>query len=334
MKEKYTDLFKNISSKFSLSGYTVELANIFLESAHSLGLVAGPDLLGSVSALLKSRNVYAKNIMVCAHMDNVGYIVYEKSSPDTITIVPVGYPFLSGEHNCKLRTQDNEILDLLIDVEPEEQYTVLTVEDSFFDKINIGDYIIYGDSVVEAPRGKFTGPYMDNRAGVLSVIMAMENIVNAKVDTGYNLFFVLSEFEEIGSYGAIAAANKINPAMVINVDVFPVDDKSSLTNGVCISTGPIINRKLFEYAVNTAKSNNIKYKVCVSSPEDETDLNSIIALNGGTPCCEIGPPCYGLHTMDEMVSKSSLECTALLLTKMCLNASSVKSLMQGGYYAM
>jgi len=333
MNKRHEALFSRLSNACGVSGYTSEVSTIFKEIAGGYGLQCGMDSMGSVSAVLQPKEVsgFSRNrIMISAHLDTVGYIVAEKEDDTgTLKLYKVGLPSLEGTTNGIIKTSTGRLF-VKIEDKGIDEYTALVILEDKKDilKVEIGDPVFYNNSLIASPKGKFTAAFMDNRASILIMLMAMEKIIKAGT-TINTLFFVLTEFEEIGGYGAIAATNKIKPSFAINLDVFPVEKKSHLSFGTAISRGMIYNPILVNYAISLAKKYKIPYELKATSPENESNSNFILPQNGGTPCCEIGPPCVNIHLPNEIVSKKSLDSTADLLTYMCLSSHTIKNLIPG-----
>ena len=335
MKSHHLALFKELSKACGVSGYTNEVASIFMREAHRLGLQCSKDAIGSVSAALPSKIITSgikRNIMITAHIDHVGYIVFKKDIKNKeLKLAKVGYPCLEGDYTCILKTKEGSIKIIVTDEGEEELYYAKAILNDYSDinKISEGDPVFYDNVIKNKPQGKFTGAFMDNKASILSMIMAMEKITTSNTNY-HNLFFVLTSFEETGGYGAITAATKIKPEFTIVMDVFPVENKRELSCGVVINKGPIYNKILIDYTEKKAKENNIQYKIAVPPPDGESGASYIIWQNGGTPVCEIGIPCINIHLPNEIISKKSLLCTSKLITSMCLGTKEITNLISGG----
>ena len=339
MLQKHIDLFYTLASSCGVSGNSYEVASIFLNEAKRLGLQCNCDSLGSISAALFTKFHHMtptkNNILISAHIDHTGYIVYEKPKTGVeLSLYPVGVPLLEGKCDGIIKTHHGKLNGIIIDSQKDYEPSIFRLKNKDdLEKVNIGDIVYYKNNLLEKPKGKFTAPYMDNKASILSLLMVMERIATYSI-LDKSLFFVLSEFEEIGAYGIIAAVNKIKPLFAINLDVFPVHSSKELNSGVIINIGTIFNKTLIEFAKTQAIDNKIPFTLSVPSPEDESDSNYILPQNGGTPCCEIGVPCLNVHQPNEVVSKKSIQDTANLLFYMCTNLNNVKDLIPGGLYGM
>lgn len=336
MKNKYDSLFNIIGSSFGVSGYSYETAKAFKDFSTDLGFVSGIDSIGSVSSYLPQKTHRQKNVVITAHLDTIGYVVCEYPESEEICVSKVGGPYLGGLHKgVLLSSSGKKILVEITDIDEDDDeessdYAYIEVEDkNDLEYIHIGDPIAYHNPPVNRPKGKYTGAYMDNKASIIAMMLAMGGLAKQRpVSAMYNLYFILTSMEEIGSHGVKAAIQKLKPEFAINMDVFPVYNKRSLSDGVYISRGPFINDVLYSFMRGLAVDNKIPHKTGVGAPGDGSDAEYIIPINGGTPVCEIGVPCMGLHTPEEIVSKRGLQSTADLLTCVCRNIDQVTSLIE------
>jgi len=331
MKQRHLNLLSELTSVCSISGYTTDTADLYVREASRLGLLTGRDVIGSVSAHIPSQvqisNV--KNILIIAHLDTVGYIIQEIRK-DKIQLAKVGLPGLCRDHPGTVKTKHGNVhLTIKDDGEEVDCAEAVLDNDDDTSKLRVGDPVYYRRALEEYPQGKITSPYLDNKAGVLVLLMAMEKIVKQKKNA-HNLYFVLPDMEETGSYGAAAAAEKIRPMFAINVDVFPVEHRMELSSGTIISRGSVYNEILVDRCEEIAINNKIPYKFGVAGTLFESDVNAILGRAGGIACCEINIPCYNMHLPDEIVSKKSLESTAKMLVELCNTAHLITNLVPGG----
>lgn len=337
MENKYNRLFDIIGSSFGVSGYSYETAKAFKDFSTGLGFISGIDSIGSVSSYLPQKTRRQKNVVITAHLDTIGYVVCEYPESKEIAVSKVGSPYLEGSQSGMLLSSSGKKIEVKItDIEEDTEeegvsdFAYIEIKNKAdLEHIRIGDPIAYYNPPVNKPQGKYTGAYMDNKASIVAMMLAMENLVKHQPTSAlYNVYFILTSMEEIGSHGVKAAIQKIKPEFAINMDVFPVYGKRQLSDGVYISRGPFINDILYNFTRGLAVDNKIPHKTGVGAPSDGSDVEYIIPINGGTPVCEIGVPCVGLHTPEEIVSKKGLQSTADLLSCICRNIDQVTSLIE------
>lgn len=333
MKKKHEYILRELSSLCGVSGYSTDIAKVFLREAKKLSLACAGDSLGSVSASMPANKPLpgvTKRIMVSAHVDTVGYMVTHVNHKE-LELVKIGGPVLEGAVEGGLKTKAKTIPITIVDDGEEELSAKAYVNDpENLPLVRPGDPVFFSNELEAKPRGKFTGPGLDNKAGILALMMVMEKLATS--ECYHNLFFVLPALEELDSQGVYAAVQKIKPAFVINIDTF--ESEARLSRGPGIQRGPVYNSELVEYAEDVATKNKIQYTLDACSDRAHSDMDLILQANGGTPGCEILIPCYNLHTPNERVSKKDIELTYKLVYKMCLELKSEINLVPGGLNGM
>ena len=333
MKNRYSDLLRELVSSCGISGYSSDINSIFFREAKKLNLNFASDCLDSASVVMLSDNPIpgiTKRVMLSAHVDSPGYMV-TNIDYKSLELVKIGNPVLSGITKGLLKTVygfiDVEIVD---GGEEDLKASASILNEKEIPYVNNGDPVYFSNTLLNKPNGKFTGPRLDNKAGILVLLMVMEKLSNAH--SPHNFFFVLPALEELGSQGIFAAVNKIKPMFVINIDTY--DTKRTLSKGPAIHRGPVYNSELVKFTEGVAKENNIPYKIEALSEEGYSDADKVLYANGGTPCCEIGIPCFNLHSNMECVSKKDIELTFKLVYKMCMNLEKELDLIPGGFYGV
>ena len=333
MKNKYSSLLKELVSSCGISGYSSDINAIFFREAKKLNLTFASDCLGSASVVMLADNPkpgVTKRVMLSAHADSPGYMVTSKEG-GSLELVKIGNPIFNGEVEGLLKTNFGLIDVSIIDgSEDDLKATAILSNEKEKIYINNGDPVYFNNKLVNKPNGKFTGPRLDNKAGILVLLMVMEKL--SSKHTSHNFFFVLPALEELGSQGIFAAVNKIKPMFVINIDTY--ETKKALSNGPAIHRGPVYNSELVKFAEITAKENRIPYTLEALSEEGYSDAAKVLYANGGTPCCEIGIPCLNLHSNTECVSKKDIELTSKLVYKMCSGLEKELDLIPGGFYGL
>ena len=77
-------------------------------------------------------------------------------------------------------------------------------------------------------------------------------------------------------------------------------------------TGPFIQHKLLEKLKDTAKNNNIKINIELSSRGTGTDTDEVEIARDGVPCVLVGLPLSYMHTTVETVQLDAIkECGRL-----------------------
>lgn len=190
-------------------------------------------------------------------------------------------------------------------------------------------HVSLGDPVVPAVKFRrlkndlVAGRGMDNKAGVVALVRALEHIAAKKLNCA--LYVVFAAQEEIGCRGSLIAAQKTLPdaAVILDVDYgtdYPGGDPRmlgtmTLGTGPGIHTSPLINPELRDLLVACAKKKKIPYKDTVTAKLTETDLDRISLVGEGIPCALLDMPSRYMHTPREVVSLADIEYEAKLLAE-------------------
>jgi endoglucanase len=146
-----------------------------------------------------------------------------------------------------------------------------------------------------------------------------------KID--YQLFFVSSVQEEIGSRGAKVAAQTLDPDMAIVLDTVPASDPitppqqatAQCGQGPVIRSmdvnalgwGTVYSKKIRKRLISTAEKNGILHQKDVA--RTWTDAATIHTSRKGIPCGGLYIPRRYSHSPMELVKWSDIERTANLL---------------------
>lgn len=303
LEEKY---FKEITQLHGVSGFENEVAKYLLEEYKNLGLAIVKDNLGSIFGLKKSKNAFARKVLVIAHMDEVGFLVANILDNGMIKVNPIGGHNLNSL-SCNrviLKTFDNRKIDGTIDcIAPHllKDAGKVSKDDLLFDfgfknkqaAIKFG--IEIGNPIVCDGPFKYTyneesiiSKAIDNRYGCILGLDILHELINK--DLPYDLYVGASVQEEVGCRGAITSANTIQPDLCIVLDCSPAKDSThptelgSIGNGVLIryfDNSMIANRKLLEFQMDAVRKSRGKYQY-FDSPGG-TDAGAIHKALGGIP---------------------------------------------------
>ena len=83
------DFFKKILGEYGISGIEGNIRKVIIEELKALSLDISVDNIGNL-IVKKINNKNEGSIALCAHMDEVGFIVTEILSDDLIRIEPIG----------------------------------------------------------------------------------------------------------------------------------------------------------------------------------------------------------------------------------------------------
>ena len=183
--------------------------------------------------------------------------------------------------------------------------------------INLGDRVTINSTGAEMPGGLVCGKAIDDRAGCVSIIKALEYLEH---EPQIGLSVVFSTMEEVGGMGAKTAAYTVNPSHAIAVDVSfahtpdaPREKCGILGKGPMIGFSPILSQAMSKKFIELAKEKNIPYQSEVMGGRTGTNIDSIATTRGGVMSGLISIPQKYMHTPNEVVSIEDIENTAKLM---------------------
>ena len=159
--------------------------------------------------------------------------------------------------------------------------------------------------------GQMTGKSLDDRAGVAVLLDVMRSIQGKSLDI--DIYAVIAAQEEVGGYGAIAAAYSQEPDCAIAVDVCHgiTPDNSyeayEVGGGAVITCGPNIHPAVFELLKKAAEDNNIKYNIDADGGNTGTDAWQMQVVREGIPTGLLSIPLKYMHTPVETIAVSDAE---------------------------
>jgi endoglucanase len=313
-------LLKKILDASGVSGYEGEIAQImkneFKKSCDDVQI----DNFGNVIA---RKGKGKKKIMLCAHMDEIGLLVKYIAKDGYINFIKVGGiddRILLGQRMI-IKAKNGDVRGIIGAKPPhlqkeEERKRPVKYEDMFIDigcktkeetekKVEIADAVIFEPHSGQLNGNLYYGKAIDDRVGCYALVKIMERLkVHAQV------YAVATVQEEVGLKGARTSSFKINPDFAIAIDTTVAGDapgikesESSLKlgEGVAITIieaagrGLIVNQRIKELFIDTAKKNRIKYQIDVL--EGGMTDGAIIYMNReGIPTGVLAVPTRYIHS--------------------------------------
>lgn len=298
------------------------------------------DISGNVIGYIWSENKNAPTVMIESHTDGIGLMVKDIDERGYITFVAIGgvdprilpasevvvcgkeelYGVIGAKAPHLMSADERDagvkIEDLAVDV------------GLSYDKVSKivtpGDMIYFKTEAVKLLNKSLSGKYLDDRAGVISLSLALEELKGKKLP--FNLAVLCSVQEEVGLRGALVGSHNIDPVCAIVVDVChgTTPDSGSATtfrtgSGTVITCGPNIDRKMFELAKKTAEDKKIKYSVEAEGGHTGTDAWVVQTARLGISTLLLSIPLRYMHTTVETLSMKDVEATAKLIANTLLN---------------
>ena len=176
--------------------------------------------------------------------------------------------------------------------------------------VRVGDLITFNTPATSLMNDRFACKTMDDRACVGILLETLERLQGMK--HAADPYFVASTQEEVGAYGAQAAAYSVDPDLAVALDVCHATipgsrpDTTCDIDSLCASQGPFIQPKLFERLVNTAKAHGVKLQQDVAPSNTHTDADNINIARAGIPTVLLSLPLKYMHTTVETIDLNVL----------------------------
>ena len=303
------------------------LKNLLKDSADEIRT----DALGNLIVFKKGSS--NKNLLFCAHMDEVGLMIHFVDERGFLRFVTVGGidPRTLLAQRVRVQTKSDALLGI-IDTKPAHITTeadrgnALGVKELFIDlglsaeevkkRVEPGDWAVLDRSYEEFGDGKISAKALDNRAGVF----VLAEVVRALKNPFYNVYAVFTVQEEVGLRGATTAAYGVNADVSLCLDTTgaadipgcaPQDYICSLGGGVgltALDARTITPENLFNELKQICDTHNIRRQVRVA-PRGGNDAGAVHLSKTGVPTCGLSVPTRNIHSNVEIVSKQDLENT-------------------------
>ena len=322
-----SEFIAEIYSIYGVSGREEKVRD-FIISNLSKDVSYKVDNMGNLLVHKKGKSSPKNKLMLCAHMDEVGFIITHIDENGFLKFsnvggidsrvmlgraVKVGEKGVSGVIGIKpvhLVEKDAEkdipkADDLYIDIgakdKEEAQKYVRLGDAAWF----TGDFVEFGDGFIKAKA-------LDDRAGCAILI----EMIRSELE--YDTWFSFSVQEEIGTRGAQTSAFTIAPDYAIVVETTTAADISGVKDEkrVCIcgeggavsfmDRSTLYNKVLFDKAFEVAEKNGIvcQPKTLVAGGND---AGAIHKSRGGVKVLTVSVPCRYLHSPSCVIKYSDAE---------------------------
>ncbi len=340
------ELIKKLSNAHGVSGFEDEIREIVRAELEGWADEIRVDAMGNVVAV---KNGNELELMVAAHMDEIGFVVKYIDDKGFIRVTPIGGWFsqialaqrvvlygregkVYGVLGCKpphlMRDDERkkavEIKDMFIDVGASSKDEVLELG------IEVGTPVAVDREVVELANGRLTGKAFDNRVGVAVMIEAVK-----RSNSNATIYAVATVQEEVGLKGARTSAFAIEPKAAIAVDTcvaadFPGSESAhmdiKLGKGAAITVvdasgrGLITSPVVLKWLKETAEKYNIPYQLEVADG-GTTDATAISLTKAGIPAGVVSVPARYIHSPVEVIDLKDAESAANLIARSLETAS-------------
>jgi putative aminopeptidase FrvX len=320
------------------SGHEEEPARIWREAAAAFAEVSF-DTLGSSFARVRAGSDGAPTLALVGHVDEIGVTITNVEENGLLSFTTLGgiaAETLIGQR-IELLTKDGrlpgavsrkrlapeqlrdrprpELADLHIDVGATSREDAGRV-------VRVGDAGVWNGAPVELPNGRLLSRALDNRLGAYMALEAARRIGESK-EAQVDVVAVAAVQEEIGLYGARAAAYALDPEVAIAIDVTPATDypggdprragRIELGMGAMIARGPTLNKDVADLLAEAAEEEGIAHAFEVYSRTTSTDADEIHLVRAGVPTALVSIPTRYLHSPNEICDLADVEAIVSLI---------------------
>ena len=320
-------LLKQLTETFGPSGYEENVRKLVRAEVRPFADEIKVDALGNLIVRKKptKQSKDTKKVMIAAHMDEIGLIVSHVDDNGFIRFSPLGTLIRRYVPGGRVRflngTQGVIGFDRLDDLNELPTLDKVHIDVGATSKKNcpvkVGDVAAFDRPFTEMG-DRLVAKSMDNRAGVLVAIETLR----ALKSTPYDVYFVFTTQEEVGTRGAVTSAYGVDPDIGIALDVTPTGDTPKalkmemvLGNGPCIKikdVGAISDPRIVQWMIRVAEKNKIPYQREVLLVGG-TDAMAIQLTRAGVPSGSISIPVRYVHSPSEMVDTSDVQNSIKLL---------------------
>lgn len=222
-------LMEALSNADAIASNEQEVRNILISELKDYYDEVFTDNLGS---LILHKKGNGPKIMICAHMDEVGFIVRSITNMGQIMLMCVGAPKQLAQMMQKVRitTSDGRKISGVI----QSEYKNDKAENVYVDigannlqevldlGIQVGDMVTYATSFEQFElKNIIAGKAFDDRLGCYVMAEILKRLNNHNND----VYFVATSSEEVGIRGAKTAVYKVDPDVVFPIDVACFNDE-------------------------------------------------------------------------------------------------------------
>lgn len=315
------ELLRKLCKANGVAGREADIRNTIAEIMAPLCDEVRTDNMGNLICFKKGNGENPEKVMLCGHMDEIGFMVTFIEDDGMIRIASMGgINYTAASYtNVLFNNGTNGVLV------PETGATSLTFDKCYIDigakdrktaekKIKIGDIARCAPSVTRLMGTRVCGRPLDDRVGCEAVIMVAEKL--AESGCYDDMYYVFSVQEEVGCRGAKTAAYAIAPTRCIVYDVTGTGDtkgakpmKCALGDGAAIKikdSSVICNDVMIDELIEIAKENKIKYQLEILN-YGGTDTSSIQVAGSGAIGAALSIPTRYIHSGVETLDMADLK---------------------------
>lgn len=287
------------------------------------------DALGNLIAVKYGTAKDKKKIMLCAHMDEIGFLVTHIDDKGFLRVATVGGIHFVASHSYEVLSERG-VRGILISedgVKPADFAADKFVIDigaknkkEAERRVKIGDFFVVAPSLSKLCGSRVCGRPLDDRIGCAVILDVAKRFADTAPE--HDLYYVFSVQEEVGCRGAKTAAFGIAPDYALVYDVTGTGDTVGSKPMECaVGAGAAIKIKDSSVICHTqtvdmlrelAKKHKIPYQMEILTCGG-TDTSAIQMSGAGVRAAALSIPTRYIH--------SAVECADLADAKACADLS-------------
>lgn len=305
--------------------------------AAELGPLTGSLNTDRLGNLIAHRPGHGPKVMLCAHMDTIGFLVQHVDGDGFIRLMPVGGfdPRTLVQQRVRVCGR-RELIGVIAPAQPpihlldkDDRKKTPKMEDLFVDVMlpadEVRELVSVGDQVVmhRTPHlsdRAIVSPYLDDRLGIYILLETLR-----RANTTADIFPVISVLEEVNLRGAATSTFGVEPDLAVVIDTAIAADLPGNSSGAnkinALGDGAILtvmdsrtisDPRLISHFRSVAEDNSIPYGL-EALDCGGTDASGIQSVGAGVPVIAVGPATRYVHTSNETALLEDVESTIALL---------------------
>jgi len=318
------ELIKKLVEAYGPSGFEDQVRELIRQEITTYADSITVDAMGNLIAHKKGDGSGLK-VMIAAHMDEIGVMVSHITEEGFARFTNIGGVYSHTLAGGRVQFADGTIGVIHAD-RFTERYKLHPIDKYFIDvgasskadcPLSVGDAAGFARPMIEQGT-QLAAKSMDDRIGCVVAIEALKRLLS----TPHQVYFVFSVQEEVGTRGAMVAANAINPDVGIAIDVTATGDvpesrqrPMAVRKGAAIKVkdgGMISHTGLVRLMRQRAEEGNITHQLEVLEG-GTTDARSMQVAGPGCAAGCISIPTRYVHTPSEVVDIADVEACIQLL---------------------
>lgn len=330
------DLIKELCDTPGVPGFEQEISKLVSREMESHCVAHIKDPMGNMIFQVNDTIPGGTNVLIDAHMDEVGFIVSHIEDNGMIRVIPLGGIDPKLFYGQRLSIWGNKKIEATVAAIPphisdKNSSTSTPVEDCLIDTgmnlkkvknaVKIGDKVTFStDCIIDNDR--IISKSLDDRIGLYVLLQTVKKINKKKLKC--NLFASATVQEEMGLRGARIINSRVNPDFSVALEGTVSNDLPGIPNHkklAHLGKGPeirisdkylIADRFFNNYLEGIASKNKIKYQLTAKNAGG-TNSTAFQVTGNGSKATVLSVPVRYLHSPSSICLLSDVKNTIKLL---------------------